>query len=176
MNKGLIAMLGVMIGALIIASLWNTVPAIKNTTHAALDPTLGSIIKLDPTWGFIAVIFIITLLTTLVQKYTTDQEALKKMKEDGKKLQEEMKANKNNPSKLMELQKKQFESIPKSFDLTMKPLVYTALPLILLLRWFTDIFETLGNPKILLGLSWIWVYLIISFISMMILRKILKVY
>jgi len=87
-----------------------------------------------------------------------------------------MKQNKENTSKMMELQKKQLEHLPKTFELTMKPVIYTAVPFILLIRWFTDIFKNLGDPKILGFLSWIWAYILLSLLFSIILRKILKVH
>ena len=58
---------------------------------------------------------IIALLITLVQKYTVDQESLKKIKGEQKLLQEEMKKYKDHPEKLLELQKKQLEFLPQPY-------------------------------------------------------------
>ena len=176
MRKGFFLLMIVMIVSTVIALLWDEIPFISNTVHFALNPTFGYILNINLTIGFLFITFLITLLTTLVQKYTTDQEALKQLKEDQKKLQEEMKMHTNDPSKVMELQKKQFENFPKTFDLTMKPLLYTAIPFILLIRWFSDIFKNLGDPRFFGFLSWLWFYIIFSLIFNIILRKILKVH
>ncbi len=40
----------------------------------------------------------------------------------------------------MELQKKQFAFLPKMMKMSMRPMVYTAIPLILFFRWFMDYF------------------------------------
>jgi uncharacterized membrane protein (DUF106 family) len=176
MKKGIITLMLVMVASLVIASLWDAVPIISRSVHSILDPTLGAILKLDIFLGFLIIIFIITLFITLVQKYATDQGALKQLREDQKQLQNEMKQHKDNPTKMMEIQKKQLEAMPKSFDLTMKPLIYTAIPIILFFRWFADAFKVMGDPKIILGLSWIWFYFIASIVMSLILRKILKVY
>lgn len=175
MNKGLVIMMVVMVVSMIIALLWNQIPVISTNVHKALDPTFGWVLKINLAWGFVFIVFIITLLITLVQKYTTDQEALKQIREDGKKAQEEMKQYRDDPKKMMEIQKKQLENMPKSFDLTMKPLIYTAIPIILLFRWFAD-YKPLITYKFLGFLGWIWAYLIISLIMSLIIRKILKVY
>ena len=176
MKKGFISLMLVMVISLVIAGLWDAIPLIKNTVNAVLTPTLGFLLSLNVSIGFILITLIVTLITTIIQKYGTDQVALKDLKDRQKLLQEEMKLNKNNPSKIMELQKKQFEHIPETFELTMKPLIYTAIPLILLFRWFTDIFKNLGEPEILGFLSWFWAYVLLSLIFSIILRKILKVH
>ena len=176
MKKGFLLIILVMLGSLFIASLWNSVPIISKSVHIILDPTLGYFLKLNVNIGFILIVLLIVFLTTLVQKYGSDQEALKNLREEQKKLQEEMKKYKDDPVKIMEFQKKQFEQIPRTFEHSMAPLVYTAIPFVLLIRWFTDIFKNLGDPKILGFLGWIWAYLLLSIIFSTILRKILKVY
>jgi len=174
--KGMTLMLIVMVLSFVIAGLWNSVPAIKNVAHFILNPTAGVLLNLNPYLGMFVIVLLITLITTLAQKYGTDQEALKRIKQEQKLLQEESKKYKEHPEKLLELQKKQLEIIPKTFDLTMKPLIYTFIPLILFFRWFNDFFTTnLINFKFFGFLSWFWFYLIFSIVFSSVLRKYLKV-
>ena len=165
-----------MFASLIIASMWETVPVIKNSVHSVLDPTFGYLIKINLHLGFIIIVLLLTFLTTLVQKYATDQVALKALRDEQKSTQEKMKQYQNNPAKILELQKKQFEQIPKTFELTMKPLIYTAIPFILLIRWFSDIFKNLNNPKFFGFMTWFWAYMLMAIIFNIILRKVMKVY
>ena len=116
---------------------------------------------------------IISLILSLVQKYATDQESLKQLKSEQKLLQEEMKQYKDHPEKLMELQKKQLEFIPKTMDLTMAPVLYTAIPIILFFRWFSEYF-TMNPEKILGFFSWFWAYLIFSIVFSIVFRKVFK--
>ena len=81
-----------------------------------------------------------------------------------------MKKYKDNPDKLLELQKKSMEFIPKTMDITMRPLIFTAIPVILFLRWFADYFSQ--NPVKIFGFfSGIWAYIVFSIIFSIILRK-----
>ncbi|MEI6731856.1 MAG: EMC3/TMCO1 family protein, partial [archaeon] len=123
--------------------------------------------------GMLVIAGIITLLITLVQKYTTDQALLKQMKVEQKILSEEMKKYKDHPEKVMELQKKQLEFLPKTMEVTTRPLIFTSVPIILFFRWFNDYFAT--NPQHVFGLGWIWAYLIISIIFSIIFRKVFDV-
>lgn len=160
---------------ILFGSMWNSIPVIKNAVHSVLDPSFGAMLAWNTYLGMFVIVFLITIITTLAQKYLTDQISLKKMKEEQKILQEEMKKYKEHPEKVMALQKKQMEFIPKTFDLTMKPLLFTFIPFILFFRWFNDYFTT--NPFTFFGfLSWFWFYLIGSIIFSSILRKIFKVY
>jgi uncharacterized membrane protein (DUF106 family) len=168
-------MIIVTVASLIIASCWDNIPAIKNLVHTIFDPTAGWLLNLEMTTGMIAIVFIITLITTLVQKYTTDQKALKELREEQKLLQEEMKKYENHPEKLAELSKKQFSFIPKTFKLTSRYVLFTGIPFILFFRWFNDYFTTAGNPQFFGFLSWFWFYFIFTMIFSSILRKVLKV-
>ena len=86
-----------------------------------------------------------------------------------------MKKYKDHPEKLMEFQKKQMEFIPKMMRVSMRGIVYTAIPLILFFRWFRDFFSLIGDPQFFGFLSWFWFYLIGSMIFSSIFRKIMKV-
>lgn len=163
-----------LIVSLAIASLWNKVYWISHPIHYTLDPTLGGLLRLSLVWGMLIIVLIINLITTVIQKYATDQEALKSIRKEQKALQEEMKKHRDNPQKMMELQKKSFEFIPQTMKLSMRSFTYTAVPLILLFRWFMDIFTSMGNPKFL-GMGWILFYLLSSIVISSILRKIFKV-
>ena len=178
-NKGkegsMIGLFIIMTIALIIAGLWNSTPIIKDTAHSILNPSAGFLLNWNLNMGMLILVFIITLVTTVFQKYTTDQETLREMKKQQKEISEEMKKYASDPGKLTELQKKQFELIPKVFKVNMRAMVFTTIPLILFFRWFMDFFTELGNPKFFNFFSWFWYYLILSIIFSTILRKVLKV-
>lgn len=165
----------VMIVSLLIAFFWDSVEFIKNSVHAVLNPTAGAILNWNLDLGMLLLVFLITLFMTLIQKYTTDQKTLKEMKAEQKKLQAEMKEYKDHPEKMLEIQKKQMGFIGPMMKLSMRPIVFTAVPLILFFRWFMDFFTLAGDPAILGFFSWFWFYLIFSIIFSSILRKILKV-
>lgn len=165
----------IMLASLVIASLWDTVPQIKNSIHYVLDPSAGFLLNWNLWIGMAIIVLIITFLTTIVQKYTTDQKALKEIRDEQKKTQKEIKENKGNPQKIMELQKKNMSAIPKQFKLSMGSIAYTGIPFILLFRWFNDYFLLAGNPKIFGFLGWFWFYLIASIIFSSLLKKWMKV-
>ena len=166
-----IVILGV---SLYIASLWDATlfgqtAFIKTYVGKALDPWLGALINWNIWVGFVVVIALTSLVLTLTQKYLSNQKELKELRKEQKILQEEMKKYKDHPEKLLELQKKQLEFIPKTFDLTMKPLLYTSIPVILLFRWF--------GAKLIpqFGGWWVLYYLIGSLIFSSIFRKVFDV-
>ena len=166
----------VMLISLLIASFWGKYPIIKETISKGLDPSLGALLDWNILIGMLVIVFIISSIMTLAQKYLTDQKTLKELKKEQKLLQEEMKKYKEHPEKLVELQKKQFEIIPKTMKLTMRPIVYTGIPIILFFRWFMDYFNAMPDFRFFGFLSWFWFYLIFSIIFSSILRKVFKVY
>jgi len=175
--KGMTIMLIVMVLSLAIAGLWNTVPVIKETVHLVLDPTAGGLLNYNILWGMLGIILVISAIMTLAQKYGTDQETLREIKKEQKILQEEAKKYKHDPEKLLELNKKQMEFIPKTMDITMRPLMYTFVPIILFFRWFNDYFAApeLEGFRFFGFLSWFWFYLIFSIVFSSIFRKVFKV-
>ncbi len=175
MKKGMKILMIVMLVSFTIAFLWDKLSFIKQGVHAILDPSAGSMLAWNLNLGMLILVFIISLTISLAQKYLTDQASLKELKKQQKVLQQEMRKYKNDPSKLMEFQKKQLEFLPKTCDLTMKPLIFTAIPIILFFRWFNDYFIATGNPKILGFFTWFWFYLVFSIIFNIILKKIMKI-
>jgi len=164
-------MILIMLFSLLIAGLWEKVPAIKDAIHSGLDPTAGVLLNWNLHWGMFFIILIITVITTLVQKYGTDQETLKELKKEQKALQKEMKQYRSDPKKTMELQKKQMKLLPKQMKLSMRGVVYTGVPFILLIRWFHDYFEAVGNPQFFGFMGWIVFYLLGAVVIGSILRK-----
>src|SRR3989338_1531724 len=127
--------------------------------------------EFGPLWGVIIVAGIITLITTLVYKYFTDQKALKKIKEDHKDLQEEMKKHKENPAKMAELQKQLLQKgLIEPMKHQLKPLLITFIPFILIFGWLKTTYQSSGD--MLFGFGWFGTYIIFSIIFSIILRKV----
>jgi len=160
-----------MLISLILAGMWDKIPLIKNSIHAVLDPTAGFLLGWNLNLGLLIIVFVITLMTTLVQKYATDQKTLRELRDEQKEIQKQMKEFKEHPEKLMELQKKQFAMMPKQMKLSMRAIAYTGIPFILFFRWFSDYFLSAGSPKFWFGLSWFWFYLIFAIIFSSILKN-----
>ena len=175
LRKTMIIMFGLLVASSVIALLWDSVPIIKDNVHFILNPTAGALINWNLTIGMILIVFIISLFTTLAQKYTTDQETLRELKKTQKDIQIEMKKHKDDPKKVMELQKSSLPATLKIMELSFRSTMFTIIPLILLFRWFMDYFELIGSPKFVGFITWFWFYLIFAIIFSSILRKTFKV-
>ncbi|MAG47812.1 hypothetical protein CL617_04355 [archaeon] len=127
-----------------------------------------------PLYSLIVISFVITLLTTIAYKYFSDQKAIKFLKDEIKSLSDQMKELKDNPQKMMEKQKELMEKNLKMMKYSLKPSLYTAIPLIAIFYFIRNIYEDSG--AIIFSLTWIWIYIILSIVFSIILRKVLKVH
>ncbi|MEM4270886.1 MAG: EMC3/TMCO1 family protein [Candidatus Pacearchaeota archaeon] len=158
----------------LVVFLWDTVPFIKNFAHLILDNYLQHLLFFNVNLGMVVLAFVISLISTILHKYLTDQKALKEIREEQKKLSELIKNSRNDPAKSAEYTKKSLEISLKSIPLTFRPLFYTLIPIILLFRWLNDFFSSSGLK--VLGMSWILAYILLSIVFSSILRKLFKVY
>jgi uncharacterized membrane protein (DUF106 family) len=172
-------MFGMMALSLLIAFSWNSVPIIKESVHSILDPSFGVLLNWNPTYGMLILVFAIALITTLVQKFATDQEAIRELKQEQREMQKEIKQFKHDPQKMMELNKKNMERTMeisgKLMSLTMKGSIFTLVPFILLFRWFMDFFAAIPEFRFFGFITWFWFYLIFVMVFSSFLRKWLKV-
>jgi len=157
-----------------IAYSWTKIPSVALFFHSIFDPTLGAILNWNVFWGMAFITFVLSIITTLVQKYGTDQKTLSEMKKRQKEIQKEMKEYRDHPQKILELNKESMGFMGEMMKISMGSVVYTIVPFILLFRWFVDYFSIL-DIKFLGFLSWFWFYILTSLVFSSILRKILKV-
>jgi uncharacterized membrane protein (DUF106 family) len=157
-----------------IVFLWEQIPIIKNTAHALLDPTAGELIMWDITKGTLILFFIIALFMTIIQRFATDQKTLRSLKEEQKEINKELQSYRDNPEKALEINKKNMKLMGDIMSLNMKSSFITIIPLVLLFRWFSDVFTSLGDPIFFGFMNWFWFYLISVLIFGGLLRKIFK--
>ncbi|MFC1753756.1 EMC3/TMCO1 family protein [Thermoproteota archaeon] len=113
---------------------------IFESLNFVLDPILDPFLYLGPFWALLLISLLIALIITIVYKLVTDQELMKTLKEDIKEMQKEMKKFKQNPDKMMKIQKKAMEKNMKYMMHSMKPTLITFIPLILIFGWlFTNL-------------------------------------
>ena len=112
---------------------------------------------------------LVSLFVSGVNYFVLNKERMHEIKARQKALQEEMKNHKDNPQKMMELQKEMFSHMGESFKHSMKPMLITFIPIII----FFPIVRAALVTTAIAG-SWFWWYLITSLISSMIFRKLFK--
>lgn len=102
------------------------------------DPILGWLLYMDSLLAIIIISFILAVIITLIYKWVTDQKLMKGLKDEIKSLQKEMKANKDNASKMLEIQKKAMDKNMQYMMQSLKPTLVTFIPIILIFAWMNS--------------------------------------
>ena len=76
------------------------------TIYSYIDKLFSPLLSISPIISIILVAFFAALIMTLVYKWLTDQALMRVLKDDLKKYQQELKLNKDNTDKVLELNKK----------------------------------------------------------------------
>lgn len=109
---------------------------------------IDTILGLDY-WILILILsIIVTLISTLTYKYTTDQKKIKLYRKEVKDMQKEMKEHKNDQKKMMNIQKEMMKKNGELMKQSFKPMLYTFIPLLLILGWMS---ATLAYEPIMPG-------------------------
>ena len=105
-----------------------------------LNIIFAPLLKLPLLWAVVILSFIVSLIIILITKYTTDQSLMKKLKDDIKEHQKQIKELKNEPAKVMEVQKKTMELNMKYMMHSLRPTIITFIPIILIFGWMSSTF------------------------------------
>ena len=118
-----------------------------NILDPGLDFLFSWVVELPPAFGLLIFSFLITLVITLIYKFTTDQESLKKIKSMQKNLQQEIKTSRNDPKKAMKLNKRAMELNSQYMRKSFKSMIYTFIPIIILFGWMMGQFSFIPLPE-----------------------------
>ncbi len=99
------------------------------------NPVLLPLLNKSPFLGIVILSLILSLIVVLVYKYFTNQQEMKRLKEQQKEYQQKFKELKDKPDEMMKLQK---EAMGKNFEYmkhSLKATLITMLPIILVFGW-----------------------------------------
>jgi uncharacterized membrane protein (DUF106 family) len=105
--------------------------AIGNAVNSVLEPLLS----LHPFWAITIVALALSILITVIYKYTTNQKELKNIRDETKTIQNEMKASRSDMQKMTELNQKLLKLTSQQMKHTLKSYIFTFLPVILIFGW-----------------------------------------
>lgn len=103
--------------------------------NAVLDPIFSPLLALPTLLAVIILSFMISLIITVVYKYTTDQNLMKQLKEEMKSFQKQIKELRSNPEEAMKIQKRAMQTNMKYMMQSMKSTLYSFIPIILIFGW-----------------------------------------
>lgn len=129
---------------------------------------LISLINTYPRISIILIGILITLCITLVNYFFTDKEKMRAIRARQKELQEQ--ANKHrkegNHEKASELTMEMLGQTREMFKHSLKPMLITLVPILLLFSYVRGIFSATSIAG-----SWFWYYFISAIVSSMVFRK-----
>lgn len=127
----------------------------------------------NPRTSIILISLIITIFITTVRYFMVDREKIKEIKARQKELRKEIKLVKDNPEKMMELNKQMMEDMPEQMKQQFKPMLITMIPILILFRWMWSVYgeTTLASTSFLFPV-WLWWYIGSSIVFSLILSKV----
>lgn len=100
-----------------------------------LNPIFNPLLNLPTLWALVILSFLISVTITLITKFTTDQNLMKRLKEEMKELQSEMKELKKDPEKAMQIQKQVMQTNMNYMKQSFRSMIYTFIPIIVIFGW-----------------------------------------
>lgn len=126
-------------------------------------------LQVNPRVGIIIIATLISFFISLVNYFVLDKEKMHSLKKRQKEIQEELKKHKDNPTKLMELNQEMLSHMGASFKHSLKPMMITIIPLIIIFPIVRGILLETEIAK-----TWFWWYILSSLVASSIFRKLLK--
>jgi len=127
------------------------------------------LIQQNPKISIIVMALAVSFFVSLVNYFVLDKDKMQEIKNRQKAIQNEMKQHKDNPQKVMELQKEMFSHVGESFKHSFKPMLITLIPILLIFAFLRKEFIATSIAK-----TWIWYYIGVSIVGSMIFRKLFK--
>ncbi len=95
---------------------------------------LEQLLFLGPFWTIALISLVVSVIVTLIYKYTTNQTTLKGIKSEIDKLRKEIKTAKE-PGKMAEINSKLMQKTMEQFRASLKPMIITMIPALIILGW-----------------------------------------
>ena len=144
-----------------------------------MDFGIPGILTLTEAGQSIALISVlISFVSAMVRRATVDMDKVKdsqeKMKEHKKKMEEAQK--KGDTDQMMKSQEQMTKHMLDGMKQNFKPMLITWIPFILIFKWLSGQYGSVGDVMTLFGmhLTWFWCYFVISLCASMIVNKIVQ--
>jgi len=126
-------------------------------------------IQANPRISITIISLLVAAFINIVNYFVLDKEEIKSLKEKQKNLQNELKKNKDNPTKMMEIQKEMFTQMGEQMKHSFRPMMITFIPIIIIFSLIRGVYA-----ETVLAKSWFWWYFAASIVFSSLMRKILK--
>jgi len=131
---------------------------------------ITNLINLYPKISITIISIFVTLVMTMITKYFTDQDRMAELKKIQDACKIRLKEKNLKPEDMSKINKEMFECSLQITKHSMKPILFTIVPLILLIGWLRGVYLETAIAK-----TWLWWYIGTGVASSLIFRKIFKV-
>lgn len=100
-----------------------------------IDPVMRPLLNLHPLLAVGIVSLVVATIITFIYKFTTNQDLMKRLKDEMKEMQKEMKELREHPEEMMKVQKKAMQTNMKYMMQSFKSTLFTILPIIVIFAW-----------------------------------------
>src|SRR3989344_3866718 len=101
------------------------------------NPLLQPLLNASPFWAIAILAFIISLIITLVYKFATNQQEMKRLKGEQKDFQKKIKELRSNPQEMMKVQKEAMSKNMEYMKHSFKATLITMLPILVIFSWMS---------------------------------------
>src|SRR3989344_1588773 len=101
------------------------------------NPLLQPLLNASPFWAIAILAFIISLIITLVYKFATNQQEMKRLKGEQKDFQKKIKELRSNPQEMMKVQKEAMSKNMEYMKHSFKATLITMLPILIIFSWMS---------------------------------------
>ena len=102
---------------------------------ALLDPVLNWTLNFNPFIAILILSFIVTMISNLIYKFTTDQKKMKELKDRIEEYRGKIKESRDNPKKMMKLNNEAMQINMQYLTKSLKPMLFTFIPIIIIFAW-----------------------------------------
>jgi uncharacterized membrane protein (DUF106 family) len=127
---------------------------------------ITEIIMSYPRSSIIVIGVLVSLFISVVQYFVMDKDKMRDLKVKQKALNEQMKQHKDNPQKMMDLQKELLGHSMESMKHSFKPMLITTIPILIVFGFIRNGFALTEIAK-----SWFWYYFASSIVASLAFRK-----
>lgn len=119
-----------------------------------------------PRTSIIVIGILVSLFISVVQYFIMDKDKMRDLKAKQKTLNEQMKLHKENPQKMMEIQKELLGHSMESMKHSFKPMLVTTIPILIVFGFIKSSFAATAISG-----SWFWWYFGSSIVASLLFRK-----
>ena len=126
-------------------------------------------VQANPKLSIIGFGLLVTFFITLVNYFVLDKDKMRDIKASQKAIQEEIKLHRDNPEKVLALNKQMLSHSGDLMRHSFKPMIITSIPILLFMVWLKGIYVDTSIAG-----SWMWWYIGASVAGSILFRKLFR--